>query len=104
MPHMLRAGSYFSYICGIQLFYVHGVSVVLGQFGESFEIQFPARITELKVWIFKDDEDFQVRGLEFHFEGGTDFQAVGSRHGLETKTFQEIVSTERIKQDKTNGS
>ncbi|CAG8973533.1 hypothetical protein HYALB_00002859 [Hymenoscyphus albidus] len=75
-PHMLRSGAYVSYICGIQLFYANGLSIILGQLGEGSKIQVASTITELKVWIFQDEEYVQIRGLEFHFGTGADFQAV----------------------------
>ena len=83
------------YICGVKLIYASGLSIVLGEYGEHPEIQkiqIPAKITELKVWIFEDDEIFQVIGLGFHFEAKIAVQVVGTVTGSETKTLKDIVS------------
>lgn len=98
IPHMIYRGSYVAYICGLRLSYVNGVSVVLGQYGEPSDLLLQARITQLKVWSYEDEEDdnFQVRGLEFYFEGMTESQGAGIRHGSSTKTFKNIVSNDKI--------
>lgn len=90
---MLGPNLYIFHICGVQLFYNDGLSIVLGQYGEHLDsIQTSAKVTELKVWIFEDEEDFQIKGLEFHFESEATIQAVGTRNGSEIKTFREFVS------------
>lgn len=89
---LLQPNSYSFHICGARLLYSNGLSIVLGQYGECFDsMKILATVTELKIWIFEDEEDFHIKGLQFHFDSGA-AQAVGIMNGSQTKTFQNFVS------------
>lgn len=86
---------YTFHICGVELSYNNtGLSIILGQRGEQLDtIQIPARIAELHVWVYEDDEYFQIKGLELNFVSGA-MSTVGARNGPKKKSFRNFVSIE----------